>query len=136
MEVQRGEREVVERELAGCRVRLEQMASQSSAQEARLSRAESEREGRAGELAEWTNQIAALKKEAEQWQQRASSLEDSLTREKVRKPLQLGHWNMACLVAVLIIIMSLLFTITPLLPQPPLPLSPSPSPSHPLSDCV
>lgn len=83
MEVQRREREIVERDLAGSRVRLEQLAIQSSLLETKLNRVESERGDHAGAVIQWTNQIAALKKEAEQWQQRTLTLEENLKNEKV-----------------------------------------------------
>ena len=93
LEVQRGERETVERELAGARVKIEDLTSQSQALEARLSQAESEGRGHTGQVLKWINQIAALQKEAEQYQQHVAALEESLTREKVRASLtHMSQW--------------------------------------------
>ena len=85
IEVQRGKREEAERELAGSRARLDQLTSQYAEVEARLGQAESEGRGHAGQVQKRTNQVAALQKAVEQWQQRVASLEESLTKERVRE---------------------------------------------------
>ena len=83
MEVMRGERETAERELARVQAQLEQMTSQTLALESRLGLGETQRGEHTASMAERTNQIAALQKEAEQSQQRVSALEEALEREKV-----------------------------------------------------
>ena len=84
METQRGEREAVERQLAGCQARLEEVTSRSAVLEARLAQMETEGRDHAGQVLRQTNEVAMLQREVEEWQRRVSSLEESLTREKVR----------------------------------------------------
>ena len=83
VEAMRGERETAERELARVQAQLEQMTSQTLTLEGRLGLTETQRAEHTAAMAERTNQIAALQKEAEQSQQRVSSLEEALEREKV-----------------------------------------------------
>ena len=83
VESQRGEREAAERELARAQAQLEQLHSQTTALETRLSQTEAQRQKQAAAVAERTNQIAALQREVEQLQQRLSTLDETLTKEKV-----------------------------------------------------
>lgn len=87
LEVQRGEREKAECELAGMRARSEQLTSQNAVLETRLDQLEREGRDHAGQVLTRTSQITVLQKEADQWQQRVAALEDSLAQEKVRAPL-------------------------------------------------
>ena len=96
VEARRGEREAVERELAGCRVRLEEVTSRSAALEARLAEAETEGRSHAEQVLRETNQVVTLQREVEEWQRRVSSLEESLAREKVRAIL---HVDTQCQVS-------------------------------------
>lgn len=88
LEVQRGEREKAECELAGLRARLDQVTSQNTVLEARLDQLEREGRDHAGQVLARTSQITVLQKETDQWQQRVSAMEDSLAQERVRAPPQ------------------------------------------------
>ena len=73
VESQRGEREAAQRELARAQAQLEQLTSQRETLETRLSQTEVERGEHAVQTAKRTNQIAALQREGEQWEQRLAT---------------------------------------------------------------
>ena len=85
LETQRGQREAVERQLAGCQARLEEVTSRSAVLEARLAQVETEGRDHTGQVLRQTNQVAMLQREVEEGQRRGSSLEESLAREKVEE---------------------------------------------------